>query len=71
MFIDRRRMKGRALRQECCVIQKTDNLYAAVKHSTPDGVRRSMLLPIYKHATPDGVRPLMNLLELHFYPCIL
>ena len=43
MFIDRRRMEGRALRQECYVIQKTDNLYAAVKHSTPDGVRRSML----------------------------
>ena len=54
MFIDRRRMEGRALRQECYVIQKTDNLYAAVKHSTPDGVRRSMLLPIYKHATLTG-----------------
>ena len=71
MFIDRRRMEGRALRQECYVIQKTDNLYAAAKHSTADGVRKSMLLPIYKHATPDGVRPLMNLLELHFYHCIL
>jgi len=31
MFIDRRRMKGRALRQECYVIQKTDTLYAAVQ----------------------------------------
>ena len=54
MFIDRRRMEGRALRRECYVIQKTDNLYAAAKHSTADGVRKSMLLPIYKHATLTG-----------------
>jgi hypothetical protein len=42
MFIDRRRMGVRALRQECNVIQETDKVYAAAKHSTPDGVRRSM-----------------------------
>jgi hypothetical protein len=41
MFIDRRRMGVRALRQ-CNVIQETDKVYAAAKHSTPDGVRRSM-----------------------------
>jgi len=65
MFIDRRRMEVRALRQECYVNQETDSLYAAAEHSTPDGVRTSML------SRSINMPPLINPLELHFYHRIL